>query len=55
MYRVKVPVLRGKYKPGDLLPEDFNVDVSWIDNGIVELIKADKPKTKTKKEVKSYE
>lgn len=46
-YRALKPLYRGKIKPGDLIPEDYNIDVSWIENGLVELIK-----TETKKPVK---
>ena len=43
MYIVKVPLERGKYKPGDILPEDYQVDVSWIKAGFVEEKAAAKP------------
>lgn len=48
-YRVLVPCYRGKYKPGDILPDDFVVDRTWIESGIVEEVSEPKRIVKNKR------
>jgi hypothetical protein len=48
-YKAKVPLYRGKIKPGDELPGDWVANVSWVEQGLVELVKTESKKPVPKK------
>ena len=53
-YKALVPLYRGKVQAGELLPEDYNVDVSWVEQKLVALVRTETKKP-VEKPVKKYD
>lgn len=48
-YKALVNCYSGKVKAGDYMPDNWEIDQSWIDGGIVEMVKTTSKVDKIKK------